>query len=333
MALSVSFHNQPRDFDPTRNFYVRALGLRHRVAVESAGRDLQISSVFGRTPLPRIPGHRPLRVWSSGEARDPTAQVFDIHFGFAPRSILGPQRWHRFPLWVRQIGWFDPDSRYAPERLLAPRQPTSRPRFCNFIYANDVSIRAEFFFRLNRRRPVDSLGPVLNNRGALLPGGPSGKVAALREYLFTIAFENQIAPGYVTEKLIQPLMAGSIPIYWGAREALSDFNPDAFIYAPDFADLDSLVEHVLAVADDKTRLKAMATASIFRDNRIPYEHTPDFFLDRVEEAMASELRAEIPDDWSSRPFLGRGLKQRKSRFREAKRAVRKLGVRLRRPFG
>lgn len=39
----------------------------------------------------------------------------------------------------------------------------------------------------------------------------------MRRYKFTIAFENQSYPGYVTEKIADALMAGTVPIYWGAR--------------------------------------------------------------------------------------------------------------------
>ena len=37
-----------------------------------------------------------------------------------------------------------------------------------------------------------------------------------RQYLFTIAIENSLEYDYVTEKLWQPLAAGSVPIYLGA---------------------------------------------------------------------------------------------------------------------
>lgn len=42
------------------------------------------------------------------------------------------------------------------------------------------------------------------------------KVALAKSYPFTIAIENTIAHDYVTEKLWQPLVAGSVPIYLGA---------------------------------------------------------------------------------------------------------------------
>jgi hypothetical protein len=42
------------------------------------------------------------------------------------------------------------------------------------------------------------------------------KMSIMPEYLFTIAIENSLEYDYVTEKLWQPLAAGSVPIYLGA---------------------------------------------------------------------------------------------------------------------
>ncbi|CAF1492846.1 unnamed protein product [Adineta steineri] len=44
----------------------------------------------------------------------------------------------------------------------------------------------------------------------------AGKLALSRDYLFTIAIENSLTYDYISEKLWQPLAAGSIPIYLGA---------------------------------------------------------------------------------------------------------------------
>ena len=302
--LSISFHNFYEGFHPTDNVFARALRKRFAVEVETSGRDVQMTSVVGRQPLPTVPGKRPLRVWTTGEPEDPAREIFDLHFGFQPASLIGPRRWHRFPLWVRYIDWDDPTSDISIEKLLAPRRITPRARFCNFIYSVEASIRAEFFLRLNRARPVDSFGRVLNNRGER-PAGRSGKLAVLRDSLFTIAFENRITPGYVTEKLLHPLQAGSIPIYWGAREALTDFNPEAFVYAPDFEDFDSLIRHVLDLAEDKDRLEAMATAPVFRGNEVAYRYTPDFFADRISEALGRDFKTGLGIDsgWIGHPFV------------------------------
>ena len=298
--LSVSFHNFWSRFDARESFFVKALGQAYDVKVARAGRDVQISSVYGTERLPGVGGGRPLRVWWTGEARDPQGQIFDLHFGFRPTSILGP-RWHRYPLWISSMDWWNPRSAFHVDRLLGPRPPTERPRFCNFIYANPASIRTEFFLRLNDARPVDSLGRVFNNRGTRARGR-DGKMKVLSESLFTIAFENHVSPGYVTEKLVEPLLAGSIPIYWGAAEAKTDFNPRAFLFAEDFGSLEDLAAHVLRIAASPEAVAELAMARPFLDDRIPHEHTPAFFVDRIGEALSGAPAFASPERWN-KPWL------------------------------
>src|SRR5262249_20768713 len=144
---------------------------------EKKGRDLQISDVFGSSPLPQIPGIRPLRVWCTTEAHDPRGTIFDLYFGFQATSILD-NRWYRYPLWIRDIDWWDQNSPFSVMRILGPRTLTPRPHFCSFICSNNPSIRTEFFYRLNENRPVESLGRYLNNRGKR-PDGRHGLINAI----------------------------------------------------------------------------------------------------------------------------------------------------------
>lgn len=51
------------------------------------------------------------------------------------------------------------------------------------------------------------------------------KMCVARNFMFTAAFENDVVDDYVTEKLYQPLVAGSVPIYAGA--------PNVHRYLPD----------------------------------------------------------------------------------------------------
>jgi hypothetical protein len=50
-----------------------------------------------------------------------------------------------------------------------------------------------------------------------------------REYKFVISFENQLQPGYITEKIAHPLLAHAIPIYLGAPDIADHFNAARFI--------------------------------------------------------------------------------------------------------
>lgn len=319
--LSVSFHNFWGEFRPATSFFVRALRQSLDVSVVDVGRDLQISSVFGRETLPpNKAGTRPLRVWWTGEARDPQFQFHDLYFGFRRRTGALGNRWHRFPLWVIDIDWWNPASAHYVGRLKGPRSFQARPRFCNFIYSKPASIRAEFFLRLDEARHVDSLGRVFNNNGGGAPSGREGKMRALADYTFTIAFENQLSPGYVTEKLLEPLLANSIPIYWGAPEARTDFNPEAFIFAEDFDGFDDLAAHVVRLADSRDALAALAGASPLPAGGIAYEHTPDFFVDRITEALSGAAAPLLPDRYVSinvpqHEKLGRRLERKVRRMR------------------
>jgi hypothetical protein len=296
--LSVSFHNFWSRFRAKDSFFVRALEQSFQVSIDALGRDLQISSVFGRDELKSPNGARPLRVWWTGEVIDPQGQFFDLYFGSRPRTSLMGKRWFRYPLWITYLDWWKPDGPYSVNRLKAPRQWGERPHFCNFIYSNPASIRTEFFLRLNEARHVDSWGRVANNAGSIAPGR-DGKMQTLADYTFTIAFENQIASGYVTEKLLEPLLAGSIPVYWGAPEARTDFNPEAFIFADDYDGFDDLIAHLNRLSDSSEEVARLATASPLPAGGIAYEHTPGFFADRIKEQLSGAATPLVPDRYRS----------------------------------
>ncbi len=280
--LSISFHNFESGFVPAKFSLVRGLAERFDVKIETLGRDIQFFSVWGKDLIPTRNRPRALRVWTTGEPYEPRHMLYDLHFGFLPESLMG-KRWIRRPLWSTIIDWWDESSAYSPQRLLGPRPYEPREKFCNFIYTNRTSFRTEFFDLLGKRRKVDSLGRVLNNSG-----GPCvDKLETVGEYQFTIAFENSLSPGYVTEKLIDPLAARSIPIYWGASEAKTDINPEAFIFARDFESFDDLADHVIKVSESREAMERLVTAPLFTGGAVPEQYTNSYYVDRIVEALSS----------------------------------------------
>ena len=69
------------------------------------------------------------------------------------------------------------------------------------------------------------------------------KACVYRSYQFVLAFENAADPGYVSEKAYHALLAGAVPIYWGAPDARAFLPPGSavFIDAP-LHDLTAAVE-------------------------------------------------------------------------------------------
>ncbi len=122
---------------------------------------------------------------------------------------------------------------YNPEEILA-----SKTKFCNFLYSHKVPYREAFFSQLSGYKKVDAPGKSMNN----MPGIDAHykgdkwdvKKQFLSPYKFTIAFENDIYPGYQTEKLYDAMLTNSIPIYCGDPLVGDIFNTKSFINAPEY---------------------------------------------------------------------------------------------------
>ncbi len=129
---------------------------------------------------------------------------------------------------------------YIPSDLASRyRNVTSgyrRKTCCAFVSSSwDKSGRRQYMRELMHHLKVDSFGRFARNKWILFDRGEKTKLRLLKNYHFTLAFENSVAPDYVTEKFYQPLLTGTIPIYLGAPN-IDEFAPgeNCFINARDF---------------------------------------------------------------------------------------------------
>lgn len=184
-----------------------------------------------------------------------------------------------FPL-LEQYKYFNMDSFLNPFDLHS-RDFKNYPknRFCNFIYGNkNCRFRNRFFHSLNSRKKVDSLGRVFNNATPTdIPNDINKyekdgagiwieKFFWMRPYKFTIAMENGCRTGAFSEKVVQAIEMGSIPIYWGDDSIDKVINPDAYIDARKFPTIDALVDHVLHVDNSDELYKKYITAPPYLEN-------------------------------------------------------------------
>ena len=56
------------------------------------------------------------------------------------------------------------------------------------------------------------------------------KLPAIKDYMFSIVFENTVHDKYYTEKITDCFATGTIPVYWGTGKIIDDFNPDGIIF-------------------------------------------------------------------------------------------------------
>ena len=71
------------------------------------------------------------------------------------------------------------------------------------------------------------------------------KQEGLLPYTYSVIIENVQEPDYFTEKLLDCLICGTIPIYWGASNISNYFNVDGMVICNDLAELKGAIEVLL----------------------------------------------------------------------------------------
>jgi hypothetical protein len=174
-------------------------------------------------------------------------------------------RYQWFPLIKLYQAAYDNLSRprVPPETILAQDRD-----FCAYVMSNTSNSapeRTEIFDKLSAYKTVHSGGRWRNNVG----GPVSDKLEFQSKHKFIIAFENQLSPGYLTEKFAEAAQAGAIPIYWGDPNIGNYFNTKAFINCHEYPSLDDAIAEVIAIDQDPTRYKAMLAEPWFKDGVEP----------------------------------------------------------------
>jgi alpha(1,3/1,4) fucosyltransferase len=133
---------------------------------------------------------------------------------------------------VRAIRWFE---KHHPEEFDLYGQ-----RWDRFFFEKSLSrlnpllerIYGQFPWLPRRRNFPSARGTVARKRDVL------------RQYKFSICYENASYPGWLTEKPLDAMFAGSVPIYLGDPEVTKLVPKAAFIDKRDFPDYDALYRYL-----------------------------------------------------------------------------------------
>lgn len=254
-------------FDPERHWLTQTLEKHYHVEFSNAP-DFLFYSTWGYEFL-KYPNA--VRVFCGGEPVSPNFNDCDYAFGFEP--IIYNDRYFQYP-----VGDSDSAGLYdiAPaiqDRSFVTTDMADR-KFCNFVASQDwagygARLRKEFCQTImDRYKHVDCPSYVLHNldggimprwseglacgQGKVLNSWRQGKMEFIGSYKFTIAFENCSLAGLTTEKLIDPFMAYSVPIYWGNPEVTKIANPKAFINCNDYEnDFDAVIAEIRRLDTDR----------------------------------------------------------------------------------
>ncbi len=248
--IRVQFCDMWDQFNPEHNFFMSLLkwtGSQHgfHVRYDPHTPTLVIYGPFGDTH--QLAAYEAVpKIFFTGENQPPRSghgTFLNLGFQYSPDSS-----YIRLPLWVLEINWFGEDvekvqnPRPVPLSAAVRQDPAvldRKRKFCAFVATNPkCTNRNTAFHILNQWRGVDAGGRLFCNlpegpipAGLGGGGGELAKVEFYKDYKYVIAFENEAAAGYTTEKIFHAKVAGCVPIYWGDRFVDRDFDAKGFLNA------------------------------------------------------------------------------------------------------
>ena len=254
-----------------------ALNREIRIVFEPSGKvDIGIESVYGAHEIPKfksrarrfleshMPGginfdggfHTPnqqpsdnarFSVFFTGENERPPEGLWDVYLSFDLNSYRGRNAY--LPLW-----WLTCSDLIVPtiapylgkaitiDEMLSPKAPdiSNRSKFCVAFIGKAYPFRMHALSALSTIGKVDVFGGIARNTRQ---SRADTKFDIAQKYKFVFCFENDLFPGYVTEKAPEAWATGAVPLYWGADSA-GFLNPKSLLNLAEYPSLEKYIERV-----------------------------------------------------------------------------------------
>jgi hypothetical protein len=188
-----------------------------------------------------------------------------------------------------------------------PPDKKQRSHFCFFAYSNGderydgVRARKKFYYLAQQMT-----GGRISNHGKCYGGDQMGGKTyydnryIMSNYKFVIAIENSRIPGYITEKLLNPIIAGSIPIYLGDPEVGKRINLKRIINIADFDSFEDCIQYVLKVDSDPVLFREIQSQPV-----LPYEIDSEKFKTHFSYLLGGKFYRNI---FTRSPRIAKNIK-------------------------
>jgi hypothetical protein len=278
MKLKVKFVDFWPGYNPENHFILKLLRSRYEVELCESP-DYLFFSTFGDSHY----NYNCVKILYIGENLAPDFNVCDYAIGFDHLEF--GDRYLRLPLYLvrKEFELFPREKNVLPETVL-------NRGFCSIVVSNARyadPLRERFFRLLSEYKKVDSGGMLWNNVGGSVPN----KLDFVAKYKFNIAFENSSVYGYTTEKIMDAMVANSLPIYWGNKAVGKDFNKKSFLDANDFPSLEALVERVVELdSNDEMYLQMLQEPWILDEHIFDWKESLFSFFTNIFLKPLSDAR-------------------------------------------
>jgi hypothetical protein len=189
------------------------------------------------------------RIWFTGEnIRVPVGQDFDFSLSYE-QDLYNSSNMY-FPLWYSHLDWFrTPEFNHrvgkplTVKELMEPRKlerATPTKFACAFI-GNAHPMRSRAIKELSKLGEVEVFGKSVGR-----PVKHKADIAA--DFKYMICFENDLYPGYVTEKPLDAYHSGTVPLYWGDFGNSDAINRNSLLNLADYQSLEEFVDSVSQIS-------------------------------------------------------------------------------------
>ena len=121
-------------------------------------------------------------------------------------------------------------------------------------------------------------------------GEIADKYSVLRQARFSYCFENSCdIPNYITEKMLDSLVAGCVPVYWGANNVQDHVPANCFIDRRHFADTAAVHRYLLAM-NDASYLDYQQNIRAFLTSESARKFSSDRIVQTIVERICQDLR-------------------------------------------
>jgi len=168
----------------------------------------------------------------------------------------------------------------------------NKTKFCAYMYRAQHEHRKKYFNLISKYKVVDALGECCKNTPIAITRDINNEtetyndiaVELYKDYKFVIAVENTYVDGYFTEKIINPLIANSIPIYWGDKKVFDYINKKRVIYIPDYTD-DELLQKIKQLDENDSEYNKIVNESIYTGN--------DKLPENIEKNLKNDIKEKM----------------------------------------
>jgi hypothetical protein len=285
--MNLNFQNFPHDFNPLDNFFrsqviesgisksldkdidffgcypEKSLVEKSFLFAQSKFSDLGMTSWLNfQNGLPKNFDEKKLNFWVTFENRRPPSTEGVYSFSFDLDSYDDSNFY--LPLIYLYLDLettipFTPRHKVTQKLAMNPRELPAQIRSkksneaCAFI-SNPHQMRLRAIEKFREFRKIDVFGRFAGNY-------VQNKIETGESYWLNFCFENDIYPGYVTEKALEAWLSYSIPVYWGDDQN-KVLNPKAIVNLKDFDSISDFVTYLDYLLNNQPVMEEMISEPI-----------------------------------------------------------------------